>query len=69
MRVSLGAITPEMWTRKTHIDHDLEVERPCDYSKDDQGAWIVINPKLDGGPGYRGQGPNREWGSKAVVPR
>lgn len=32
MRVSLGAITPEAWTRKMPIDHDLEVVRPWHYS-------------------------------------
>lgn len=32
MKVSLGDITPDAWTRKMTIDHDLEVVRPWFYS-------------------------------------
>lgn len=32
MRVSLGEITPESWSKNMTIDHDLEVVRPWHYS-------------------------------------
>ena len=46
MRVSLGAITPEAWTRKMPIDHDLEVVRPWHYSTYliDDGIRVSFSP-------------------------
>ena len=46
MRVSLGPITPEAWTRKMTIDHDLEVMRPWHYSTYliDDGIRVSFSP-------------------------